>query len=93
VQLEALDQLENPVTSSGIETATFRLVAQYLNQLGYRVPLIHLLRIQIATVPSRYLRSTLLGSTVKSVMRWHTVRDGGQAVHCAPTVEFEFQSL
>jgi hypothetical protein len=27
------------MTPSGIETATFRLVAQYLNQMRYRVPL------------------------------------------------------
>jgi hypothetical protein len=35
--LEGLSHLENPVTSSGIEPATFRLVAQCLNELRYRV--------------------------------------------------------
>jgi hypothetical protein len=34
--LEGLDQFKNPMASSGIETAIFRLVAQYLNQLLYR---------------------------------------------------------
>jgi hypothetical protein len=37
VQLEELGQLKNPVTSSGIEPATFQLVAQYLDQLRYCV--------------------------------------------------------
>jgi hypothetical protein len=37
VRLEGLDQLKNPVTSSGIETTTFHLVAYCLNQLRYRV--------------------------------------------------------
>jgi hypothetical protein len=38
VWLEGLGQLKNPVTSYGIELATFRLVTYYLNQLRYRVP-------------------------------------------------------
>jgi hypothetical protein len=33
--LEGLGQLKNPVTSSGIESATFRLVVYCLNQLHY----------------------------------------------------------
>jgi hypothetical protein len=38
VRLEGLGQLKNPMTSSGIEPATFQLVTQCLNQLRYRVP-------------------------------------------------------
>jgi hypothetical protein len=37
VRLEGLRQLKNPMTSSGIEPATFLLVAQCINQLRYRV--------------------------------------------------------
>jgi hypothetical protein len=36
VRRKGIDQLKNPLTS-GIETATFRLVAQCHNQLRYRV--------------------------------------------------------
>jgi hypothetical protein len=39
VRLEGLDQLKNPMTSSGMEPAIFWLVAQCLNQLRYNVPL------------------------------------------------------
>jgi hypothetical protein len=38
IQLEGLGQLKNPMTSSGIEPATFRLVTQCLNQLHCFVP-------------------------------------------------------
>jgi hypothetical protein len=41
VRLEGLGQLKNPMTSSGIEPATFWLVAECLNQLRYRVPQYH----------------------------------------------------
>jgi hypothetical protein len=38
VKLEGLGKFKNPVTSSGLEPATFRLVAYYLNQPLYRIP-------------------------------------------------------
>jgi hypothetical protein len=38
VRLEGLGQLKNRITTSGIEPATFPLVAQCLNQIRYRVP-------------------------------------------------------
>jgi hypothetical protein len=37
VRLEGLGKLKNPMTSLGIEPATFRLVVQCLNELRYRV--------------------------------------------------------
>jgi hypothetical protein len=37
VRLEGLGQLKNPMTSSGIEPATFRIVAWWLNEQRYRV--------------------------------------------------------
>jgi hypothetical protein len=38
VWLDGLDHLKNPVTSSRVEPATFRLGAQFLKQPSYRVP-------------------------------------------------------
>jgi hypothetical protein len=38
VWLEGLIKLKNPVTLLGIDPATFRLVAQCLNQLRYCMP-------------------------------------------------------
>jgi hypothetical protein len=38
VRLEGLGQLKNPMTSSGIQPATLRIVAECLNQLGYLLP-------------------------------------------------------
>jgi hypothetical protein len=38
VRLEELGKLKNSMTLSGIEAATFRLVARCLNKLRYRVP-------------------------------------------------------
>jgi hypothetical protein len=38
VRLEGLGQFKNPITTLGIEPATFRLVSWCLNQLRYRVP-------------------------------------------------------
>jgi hypothetical protein len=36
VQLQALSQLKIPVTPTGIEPVTFKLVAKCLNQLHHR---------------------------------------------------------
>jgi hypothetical protein len=38
MRLEGLGSLKNPMTTYGIDPATFRLVAYCLNQLRYRVP-------------------------------------------------------
>jgi hypothetical protein len=54
VRLEGLGQLKNPMTSSGIEPATFRLVAQ-CNQLRYRVLLPLPVCIKYITDISHYL--------------------------------------
>jgi hypothetical protein len=51
VRLEGLGQLKDPITSPGIEPATFRLVALCLNQLCYSVsPLLLLLLLVVVVV-------------------------------------------
>jgi hypothetical protein len=52
VRLGGLDQLKNPMTSSGFEPATFRLVAYCLNQLLYGVPP------ELKVTLPKYLRTT-----------------------------------
>jgi hypothetical protein len=47
VRLEGLGQLKNPLTSSGVEAATLRLVALCLNQPRYRVTLYESLNLLI----------------------------------------------
>jgi hypothetical protein len=49
---EGLYQWKNPMIPWGIETATFRLVAQCLNQMRHRVPLIAGLKVKVK--PSYY---------------------------------------
>jgi hypothetical protein len=39
VRVEELERFKNLTTSSGIEPTTYRLVAECLNELRYRVPL------------------------------------------------------
>jgi hypothetical protein len=46
VRMEGLSKLKNSMTSSGIESATFRLVAYCFDQLRYRVsPVMHMIGI------------------------------------------------
>jgi hypothetical protein len=40
VRLEGLGKLKSPVTSSGIEPTSFRILSYCLNQIRYRVPLV-----------------------------------------------------
>jgi hypothetical protein len=53
VRLQGLWQLENPVTWSGIVPATFRLVAQCLNQLRFNKTNLRVLEIKRMGIPRR----------------------------------------
>jgi hypothetical protein len=55
VRLEGLGKLKNPMTTWGREPETFRLVAQCLNQLRYRLP-----RVSIKWDAPHWLRNTVL---------------------------------
>jgi hypothetical protein len=49
VRLERLGQIKNLIASSGIETATFRLVAQCFEELRYRVTrVLHLIQFSLS---------------------------------------------
>jgi len=52
VRLEELCQWKIPMTSSEIEPATFRLVAQYLNQLLYHIPNMLYVKLKIPNTSS-----------------------------------------
>jgi len=69
VRPEGLCQWKNPMTPSGIEPATFRLVAQCLNQLRYCVP--HLSAVHILIPASLCLYPINSNSTMKAVTHWH----------------------
>jgi hypothetical protein len=67
VWLEGLGQLTNPVTSSGLEPATFQLVAQCVNQLCYCMPL---KKIGRSSLFSSY-RVLLISFIHLSFQTWH----------------------
>jgi hypothetical protein len=71
VWLEGLGQLKNTVTSSGINSATFQLLAYCFNQLRYNVPLLYCLGIKenLAYIPQVAVIKTSMHTRMYCVFR------------------------
>jgi hypothetical protein len=81
MRLEGLGQLENPMTSSGIEPATFRFVAYCLDQLRYRVNLEYM-ECESEALPLAPIRSVAV--CVQLISSSHYMSHGRQYITVDP---------
>jgi hypothetical protein len=77
VRLEGLVQLRNPLTSSGIEPATFRLVVYCHNQLRYHVSVVYSICSAVVIWNCQFRFQLILSWIVKSVIYKLTLRGSG----------------
>ena len=82
VRQEGLRQWKIPMTQSEIEPATFRLVAQYLNQMNHRLLPVYsitkLSKLQYS-LTTRHRKSTIILLVVADVLHfhnWHVMGEG-----------------
>ena len=72
VRPEGLCQWKNPMTPSGIEPATFRLVAQCLDQLRYRLPPLHKSLRNIRVLHHTQTHTNHNCTSAQSIFNWNT---------------------